>query len=352
MKTEQIINYASTAMMVLDSQLKVLFANNSAEALFAYSQRQLQHGLFPQLFAQSTLELSRLESVFTSGQNFADSEVQFIFPKGRHTLVELMATLIEEGQQKLLLLEMKSIDQQKRISQETQQHAQQLAARELVRGLAHEIKNPLGGLRGAAQLLDKTLPSEELKEYTQMIIEQADRLRNLVDRLLGPNQPPNFSLGNLHECIEKVRLLMDVESGGKITFLRDYDPSIPELWLDVDKIQQVIFNIIRNAVQALRSQDDGQILLVTRIERKQTINGKHFPLCAQIKIVDNGPGIPAAIRDTLFYPMVTSKSQGTGLGLSIAQHLIEHHKGKIEVDTWPGHTEFNIYLPISNKEAQ
>ena len=164
MKTEQIVNYASTAILVLDPQLKVLFANNSAEALFAYSQKQLLHSFFPQLFAQTTMELGRLEDIFSSGQNFADSEVQFIFPKGRHTLVELMATLMDEGQQKYLLLEMKSIDQQKRISQETQQHAQQLAARELVRGLAHEIKNPLGGLRGAAQLLDKTLPSEELKE--------------------------------------------------------------------------------------------------------------------------------------------------------------------------------------------
>ena len=344
---EQILNYASTAIVVLDARLCVLYANNAAETLFAHSHKQLLGCPVRQLFVQSTLDLSRIARMFSQGQNFSDSEVQFVFPKGRHGTAEVMATLLHHGGQDLVLLEMKGVDQQKRISQETQQHAQQQAARELVRGLAHEIKNPLGGLRGAAQLLDRALAGPEMREYTQMIIEQADRLRSLVDRLLGPNQPPEFRRCNIHQVLEKVRLLMEVDNVQGVMFVRDYDPSIPELWIDEDKIQQVILNIVKNAVEALANQQGACITLSSRIERQQTINSIRHPLCVLVKIADNGPGIPATIRDTLFYPMVTSKAHGTGLGLSIAQNLIEHHKGKIEVDSWPGHSEFNIFIPIS-----
>jgi two-component system nitrogen regulation sensor histidine kinase GlnL len=221
-----------------------------------------------------------------------------------------------------------------------------------VRGLAHEIKNPLGGIRGAAQLLEKEL-TEEHKEFTRMIIEQSDRLRNLVDRLLGPNSLPRFEESNVHQALEKIRSLMRFDSDNPITIVRDYDPSIPPLMLDPDMIQQAVLNIVRNSVQALTESQtpNPEIRLVTRIERQMTIQTKRHALVAKIKIIDNGPGIPAEIKDTLFYPMVTSKQNGSGLGLSISQTLINHHGGKIDVDSYPGHTEFVIYIPIDRKET-
>jgi two-component system nitrogen regulation sensor histidine kinase GlnL len=250
-----------------------------------------------------------------------------------------------------MVLEVRQIDKQRKITQETQQHAQQQAAKELVRGLAHEIKNPLGGIRGAAQLLQKELATDDQKEFTQMIIEQSDRLRNLVDRLLGPNSVPQKRWQNIHEVIEKVRSVIDVDVSHNIDVRRDYDPSLPDLMIDQDMIQQVLLNIARNSMQALKSAqtDNGQITFRTRIERQIVIQQKQYPIVLVISIIDNGPGIPPALKDTLFYPMVTSKSNGSGLGLSIAQTLAEHHNGKIDVESFVGHTEFKIYLPITKR---
>ena len=252
-----------------------------------------------------------------------------------------------------LLLEIRIVEQQKRISQESLQWTQQQAARELIRGLAHEIKNPLGGIRGAAQLLERELGSDGLEEYTGMIIEQSDRLRNLVDRLLGPNSRPNFQWHNIHEVLEKVCTLVYLDMSHKISIVRDYDPSIPDMYFDQDMLQQAVLNIVRNSLQALTEdkQIHGKIMLVTRIERQATIHGLRFPLCVKIDVIDNGPGIADELKDTLFYPLVSSKVDGTGLGLSIAQTLIDHHRGKIEVESYPGHTAFSLYLPIDKKEA-
>ena len=244
----------------------------------------------------------------------------------------------------MALLELRKIDQQKRISQEQQQHTQQIAARDLVRGLAHEIKNPLGGLRGAAQLLEKALPDESLKEYTGIIIAQADRLRNLVDRLLGPQRPGRHQVHNVHSVLEQVRRLVEMELPPGIKIERDYDPSIPDFEMEQEQLQQAFLNIVRNAVEAMHGQ--GTIKLKTRTVFQITIHGKRYRLAAEIRIIDDGPGIPESIRDTLFYPMVTGKEGGTGLGLSIAQNLIDQHKGRIECVSWPGHTEFCIYLPL------
>jgi two-component system nitrogen regulation sensor histidine kinase GlnL len=261
-----------------------------------------------------------------------------------HHLVEVTASAIELDDGVMALLELKRIDQQKKISQELYQHAQQQAAKELVRGLAHEIKNPLGGLRGAAQLLEKELPSEELKEFTGIIIEQADRLRNLVDRLLGPQRPTKHKVHNIHSVLEKVRQLVSMQLPEGIVIERDYDPSIPDFEMDTDQLQQAFLNVVQNAVQALGS--NGNICLKTRTSHQVTIHGQRYRLAAEIKIVDNGPGIPGEIRDTLFYPMITGREGGTGLGLSIAQNLINQHKGRIDCASWPGHTEFSIFLPL------
>ena len=352
LETEHLLNSLNTALVMVDSQLIIVYANHAGEALFETGTKRLCGHPLEDFFIPSTIETSRLQAAIRRGEDFTENEIRLSFRDGRNVMVDLTVTNIQTSNGARLLFEVKKIDQQKRISRENLQNAQHYAARELVRGLAHEIKNPLGGIRGAAQLLEKEL-SEEHKEFTQMIIEQSDRLRSLVDRLLGPNSLPNLQWCNVHEALEQVRNLMRVDSDTPITIIRDYDPSIPQLLIDSDMIQQAVLNIVRNSIQALTESNtpDPQIRLVTRVERQMTIQTQRHPLVAKITIIDNGPGIPTEIKDTLFYPMVSSKQNGSGLGLSISQTLINHHGGKIDVESHPGHTEFVIYIPIKSKES-
>lgn len=219
----------------------------------------------------------------------------------------------------------------------------------LVRGLAHEIKNPLGGIRGAAQLLSRELPEESLKDYTNVIIEEADRLRNLVDRMLGSNKLPNLAPTNIHEVLERVSSLVEAESQGSITLVRDYDPSIPDLLLDREQMIQAVLNMVRNAMQAIAGQNDlrlGRITLRSRTLRQFTIGHTRHRLVCKVEIIDNGPGIPAELQETIFYPMVSGRPDGTGLGLAIAQNIISQHQGLIECESHPGHTVFSLFLPL------
>jgi two-component system nitrogen regulation sensor histidine kinase GlnL len=242
------------------------------------------------------------------------------------------------------LLEFFAQDRHLRITREGQLVAQQQVSREVVRGLAHEIKNPLGGLRGAAQLLERELKDDTLKDYTRIIIGEADRLQKLVDRLLGPNKPPQLTTINLHEPLEHVRQLIEAELSDEITVTRDYDPSIPEFNADRELLIQAFLNILRNAVQAVG--DEGRIQLRTRARRRHTLGGRMHRLVAQVDIIDNGAGIPPALQEQIFYPLVTTRPEGTGLGLPIAQHLIHSHGGLIECQSRPGETMFSIYLPL------
>ena len=276
-----------------------------------------------------------------AGQGFTDNEVTLVVD-GRAHILSLTAQALPEG---YILVELAPMDNQRRLSQEQLQHAQQVAARDLVRGLAHEIKNPLGGLRGAAQLLAKALPDPALTEYTKVIIEQADRLRNLVDRLLGPQRPGQHITQSIHQVAERVCQLVSLEMPDNVTLVRDYDPSLPEMAHDPDQIEQVLLNITRNALQAL-GEAGGTITLRTRTAFQITLHGTRYRLAARIDVEDDGPGVPAQLQDTLFYPMVSGREGGTGLGLSIARNLIDQHCGKIEFNSWPGHTEFSVYLPI------
>lgn len=224
---------------------------------------------------------------------------------------------------------------------------QQAAAKMLVRGLAHEIKNPLGGLRGAAQLLDLELSDPELKEYTQIIIAESDRLQGLMDKMLGPNKLPHKTQLNIHEVLERVRQLVLAESNRKFAIVQDYDPSIPEIYADKNQLIQAFLNIVRNSIQAME-EEKGSITVKTRICRQMTIGRKRNKLAAKIDIIDNGPGINKDMLGKIFYPMVTGRANGTGLGLSIAQSLIHQHNGLIECESRPGHTVFSIYLPLEN----
>jgi two-component system, NtrC family, nitrogen regulation sensor histidine kinase GlnL len=351
---DNLLDNLSTAVLLLDDKLQIKYTNHAAQSVFDRGFNLLAGCSIYQYIVHSSLDLARFSNDMQHGEAFSDSEVQISFADGRHILADVSITNMVEPEGNQILLEIRLIQQQKKISQETHQWAQQQAARELVRGLAHEIKNPLGGIRGAAQLLEKELVSSDQKEFTTVIIEQSDRLRNLVDRLLGPNVRPNFRWQNIHQVLEKICTLVSLDLSHNIKIVRDYDPSIPDLYIDQDMIQQAALNIVRNSVQVLTdnpSIEDSQITLITRVERHVIIHGTTFALCLKIQIIDSGPGIPNELKDTLFYPMVTSKKDGTGLGLSISQTLIGHHRGKIEVDSWPGHTEFTLYLPIDKKDA-
>jgi two-component system, NtrC family, nitrogen regulation sensor histidine kinase GlnL len=342
--TEQL----TTAILLLDASLHIRYFNTACCAVLGLGEKRLSEQCFPALFQHIDITEAHLHNALSTKQGFGVSDVQAILADGRHLLLDISVTLSEHPPEHLLL-EIRHVDQQRKISLESLQQHQHLAARELIRGLAHEIKNPLGGLRGAAQLLEESL-SDELKEYTQLIIAQADRLRNLVDRLLGPYRPAQRVHSNLHQIIEQVRQLALMDNSVQVQFSRDYDPSIPDFPFDAELLQQALLNIVRNAQQALEFTERPAICMQSRVLHQHTIHGKRYKLVALIRIIDNGPGIPGDIKDTLFYPMVSGKAGGTGLGLSIAQTLIHQHGGWIDCDSWPGHTEFTLYLPVADME--
>ncbi len=337
----QILNSLINSILLLDDELAVHYANPAAQQLLAQSSRKLFGTPLPELVGYFSLNIDLMRESLHAGQGFTDSEVTLVVD-GRAHVLSLTAQAQPDG---FILIELAPMDNQRRLSQEQLQHAQQVAARDLIRGLAHEIKNPLGGLRGAAQLLSRALRDPALLEYTKVIIEQADRLRNLVDRLLGPQRPSQHITQSIHQVAERVCQLVSMEKPDNVQLIRDYDPSLPELAHDPDQIEQILLNITRNALQAL-GEEGGSITLRTRTAFQITLHGVRYRLAARIDIEDNGPGVPAHLQDTLFYPMVSGREGGTGLGLSIARSLIDQHSGKVEFNSWPGHTEFSVYLPI------
>jgi two-component system nitrogen regulation sensor histidine kinase GlnL len=351
-KADNLLQNISTAIMVLDQQLHICFANNAACVLMGQSEKRIAGLGFDLLFRHLSIPMAKFRYCVEQHNDFSDSEVQVILIDSRPMLLELNCSALMQDDCHYALIECKQVDLQKRIVQESQHENQHQAARGLVRGLAHEIKNPLGGIRGAAQLLQKQLPSDDLKEFTGLIIEQSDRLRKLVDRLLGPNKPPAVEPVNIHLVIGKTLKLVKFEQGDNLEIKFDYDPSIPSIDIDPELIQQTLLNIIRNAVYAMSQHDTGaQLVVSTRIKQHQTIHGRHHKMCLEIKIIDNGPGIPKQLKDTLFFPLVSGNASGTGLGLSISQTLIHQHQGRIDCDSWPGHTEFILLLPFISKEV-
>lgn len=343
---QSLANQLVTAVIILNQDLAIVYANPSAEALLNKSLYRLYNTTTETIFANTSINTGRLQQLLATGQEFTDSDIAVQLNESHNFTAEVTASSVEFERAPHVLLEFKQIDQQKQISLEVFQHQQWLAARDLIKGLAHEIKNPLGGLRGAAQLLSMEINKEQ-QEYTNMIIEQADRLTNLVDRLLGPNQLPQMQTQNIHGILEKVCQLVSYSNGQKVHLLRDYDPSLPPVECDQEKLQQAVLNIVNNAIQAI--DDTHDITLKTRIASNKTIHGKRIKLAVQISIIDNGPGIPNKIQDTLFYPMVSGRSNGTGLGLSISQTLINQHQGKLSCRSRPGHTEFTIILPLKQQ---
>ncbi len=334
----RLLEALTTAVLLLDDRLSLLYLNPAAEDMFAVSRRQASGARWPELVKADAGLVDRLQSSLVSQHPFTERELD-IYAAGRRIIVDCTVTPLGMRE---LLMELVQVDRHLRISREEQLLAQQQAAKELLRGLAHEIKNPLGGLRGAAQLLESELGQPELQEYTRVIIDEADRLGNLVDRMLGPSNVPDKQRINIHEILEHVRNLVDAEAHEGLVIHREYDPSLPELCADPELLVQAVLNIVRNAAQA----GGTEITLCTRAQRQFTIGQVCHKLVVRIDIRDNGPGIDPDMVEKVFYPMVTGRADGTGLGLSIAQSLINEHGGLIECSSEPGNTVFTILLPL------
>jgi two-component system nitrogen regulation sensor histidine kinase GlnL len=341
----RILEGMNSAVLLFDQALRLGYINPAGETLFCVSARHMLNEPFQALIQESGDLQQQLNDAYRSGRPFTRHEVNLYLGNDINVIVDFTAVpLLDPGYPTEMLVELHSVDRLLRISREENQHAQQEATQQILRGLAHEIKNPLGGLRGAAQLLERQLDSEDLKEYTRVIIDEADRLQKLVNRILGPNNLPNKRSTNIHHLLEHIRSLLLAEGKSNISIERDYDPSIPEFQADPDQLIQALLNIVRNAYQVL--DEEGVITLRTRIERKYTVGKQRHDLVARIEIIDNGPGIPQDMLDKIFFPMVTGRAEGTGLGLSIAQSLIQQHDGLVEVSSVPGRTVFAVLLPI------
>ncbi|MEZ9538680.1 nitrogen regulation protein NR(II) [Shewanella sp. 10N.286.51.B8] len=344
MDMNNLLNHLVTAVFVIDNELRSRYANAAAEQLLGIGSNKLLEQRLPELYQFMGVEAELLQDSVNANQGITVNTAALITLDGVHHIIDI--TLIPmESEDNISLLELRQVDQQHRIHQQLNLDAQQQAAQFLVRNLAHEIKNPLGGLRGAAQLLSRELEDPSLKEFTDLIIEQADRLRNLVDKLLGPQRPTQHETHNIHQIVQKVLRLVELTLPSNIRLERDYDPSIPDMDMDADQLQQAVLNVVQNAAQAL-DPNGGEILIRTRTQHQVTIGTKRFKLVLALSIIDNGPGIPADLLDTLFYPMVTGREEGSGLGLSIAHNIARLHGGRIDCISAPGQTEFTIILPL------
>jgi two-component system nitrogen regulation sensor histidine kinase GlnL len=349
---KSILDSLTTAVLLLDNSLTIRYLNPAAENLFETSMTRSQGQPFKDILLDTGDSLETLYAVAENGQSYTRREARFLLTGGVFLTVDYTVTPIgpEPGE---LLIEIQPRDRLLRISRKEDLISQQETTRVLVRGMAHEIKNPLGGIRGAAQLLDRELKEAGQREYTQVIINEADRLRALVDRMLGPNKALRLASTNIHEVLERVGILLEAESKGYLAFKRDYDPSIPELLGDKELLIQAFLNIARNAMQAAfenqadRSNDaPPAITFRTRALRQFNIGQHLHRLVCKIEVIDNGPGVPPSLLQNIFYPMISGRATGTGLGLSITQSIISQHHGLVECESQPGQTCFTIFLPL------
>ncbi len=342
---QRILENLNTTVVLADAELCVVAINPAAEMLFEISSRQAAGRPLTELLSRNQSLIEAAHQSLVSGHPFTEHGLRLAVPGNRRIAVDCTVTPLARGDARPeLLIELIPIDRLLRLAHDENLQDQHVANRAVMRGLAHEIKNPLGGLRGAAQLLERELGDRGLKEYTRIIIHEADRLRNLVDRMAGPDTPPDLQPTNIHQVFEHVRSLILAEYPVGIILRRDYDPSLPEFMADPGQLVQAILNIARNAAQAINGQ--GVICLRTRVERNLTMGQKRYRLVLRAEIEDNGLGIPEELRAHIFFPMVTGRPEGTGLGLSIARSIIHQHHGVIECVSRPQQTIFRIYLPL------
>lgn len=344
----QALDLVSTLVAVLRPNAATAFVNAALENALGLSRRMLEGVDFCSLFTDPGMLERALSGA--RGQDFAALRFEAVLRRAQQEPLPVHAsvTVVEVGGD--ILVELWPLEAQARQDREERLLEQAQAHKELIRNLAHEIKNPLGGIRGAAQLLELELDRPELAEYTQVIIHEADRLQSLVDRLLAPHRHPHL-VGdvNIHEVCERVRALVLAEYPQGLRVLRDYDTSIPEFRGDRAQLIQAVLNIVQNAAQALAARiarGDAEIILHTRVARQITFGRQRYRLALELHVIDNGPGVPDAIKERIFYPLVTGRDGGSGLGLTLAQTFVQQHHGLIECESVPGRTDFRILIPL------
>ena len=335
-----------SAVLLADQHFRIVHANSAAENLFELSLKNLCGRRVEQLLQGETLAQLLVE-VVEQEWSHRTCEIEVAPPGREPVLVACVVTPAHRAPVRVLL-ELHVIDQPLRLAREERVQEQSEANRQLIRNLAHEIKNPLGGIRGAAQLLEHELPNAQLREYTQVIIKESDRLQSLLDRMLTPQRPPRITAVNIHEVLERVRSLLAAEFPRRIKLIRDYDTSLPELRGDTEQLIQVVLNVARNAAQALIGAGTAkpEIRLKTRAARQVSLHKERYRLALDLHVEDNGPGIPDDLRERIFFPLVSGREGGSGLGLTLAQSFVQQHRGTIECDSRPGHTVFKILLPL------
>jgi two-component system, NtrC family, nitrogen regulation sensor histidine kinase GlnL len=350
----QAFDLLSSLVAVVDLQGRAIYANPALEDALGMSRRVIEGAQLEDYFAEPLALEAALDGVAQNA--FASLRYDaHLLPQvsklGEHALdypVHVIITQTELTGE--VIVEMLPLQQQAKLDREERNATQALANKELIRNLAHEIKNPLGGIRGSAQLLQMELEDKSLTEYTQVIIHEADRLQTLVDRLLEPHRKPReIGTVNIHEVCERVRSLIVAEFPKGLKVVRDYDISIPDFSGDKEQLIQTLLNIAHNAAQVLTERiaaGDAQLILKTRIARQVTLGKKRHRLALELHIQDNGPGIPPEIKERIFYPLVSGREGGSGLGLTLAQTFVQQHEGLIEVDSQPGRTEFKITIPL------
>lgn len=347
---QRIFENLSTAVLTFDRELCLTSINPAGEMLFEISAKKVVGHKIEELIPHSQPIIKSLQQTLSSRHPFTARGVRLVLPAERVITVDCTVTPLSDRVSGIdLLVELNQVDRLLRLARDENMLDRQAANRAVLRGLAHEIKNPLGGLRGAAQLLERELTDNALKEYTRIIIHEADRLRNLVDRMIGSYRPLSKNTVNIHEVLEHVRRLMLAEIPSGLTIKQDYDPSLPDLQGDSEQLIQAVLNIVRNSIQAMEGR--GTIQLRTRAVRQFTFGHKHYRLVVRADIEDDGPGIPPELLDHIFYPMVTGRAGGTGLGLSFAQDIVSRHGGLIECRSRPKQTVFTIYLPVEDGDG-
>jgi two-component system nitrogen regulation sensor histidine kinase GlnL len=344
----QSFDLLATLVAVAHSDGSVLFANAALEDALGISRRSIVGSLLPESFTEPLSLSNALQGV--GGNQFAALRYDAWLKRLNRDPLQVHVIVTQTELADEIVIELLPLELQARQDREERLAEQALANKELIRNLAHEIKNPLGGIRGAAQLLEMEMESPDLTEYTQVIIHEADRLQSLVDRLLAPHRRPHV-VGdvNIHEVFEHVRLLLSAEFPKGLTLVRDYDASLPEFRGDREQLIQTILNIAHNACQALVdriAQGDACLTFRTRVARQTTFGKQRYRLALELHVIDNGPGVPASIKDRIFYPLVSGREGGSGLGLTLAQTFVQQHHGLIECDSVPGHTDFKILIPL------
>ena len=341
------LDLLATAVLLLDRHRRIVYANPAAENLFELSRPKFAAHTLHDVFGDSVALASAIGRASDSGASYTEQELELgVIGKPKLHLTCTVSQI--DRPDATLLLEFRHIDQQLKIAREERLLEQQQANKELIRSLAHEIKNPLGGIRGAAQLLERELDRPQLVEYTQVIIGEADRLRGLVNRLLAPHRAPTYRRINIHEVLVRVKGVVQAEFPA-IPIICDFDTSLPEFDADHEQLLQAALNIVRNAAQALSGTPVAapEIRIVTRVARGVTLARRHHRLALAIAIDDNGPGVPEHLRDRIFFPLVSGREGGSGLGLTIAQTFITQHGGTVECDCANGRTVFTVLLPIA-----